>query len=84
MDIKAVLNTIVSALPIVQALISVIDKEGKSNVPEVVALAQKIIPNVTALIDKIELIRDQTEDEHADVWAQVSGDWKAAVSRWNA
>lgn len=84
LKLKSILSTIATMLPIIQALIATIDREHKSNVPAVVDLLAEIIPNVQSLVDKIEMIRDQTPEEYAAVWLVLKTDWDNAVAQWKS
>ncbi len=82
--VKTLLSTVATMLPIIQALIATLDREHTSKVPAIVDLLSEIIPNVQALVDKIEMIRDQTPDEYAVVWLSLKSDWDSAVATWRA
>jgi len=84
MNIAAVLAAIVQALPLVESLVAIVDRDKTSPIPEVAALAAKIIPNVQALVLMFETIRVGTEDEYEEVWAPIRDRWNDAFAKWNA
>jgi hypothetical protein len=84
MTLASLLSTVSSMLPIIQTLVGIIDTKKESDIPEIIDLAAELIPNVQSLIAKIELIRDQTPDEHQAVWDALRSDWDATVAKWKS
>lgn len=82
MNLVTLLGMVSSMLPIIQSLVGIIDTKKESDIPEVIDLAAKLIPNVQSLIAKIEMIREQTPDEHQAVWDTLRTDWDATVAKW--
>lgn len=82
MNAAAILAMIAEALPLLSALTRIIDREQKSDVPEVLAVIGAMTPIAQRLVGKIEAIRTQTEADHPAVWAAVRDDWNRAAGPW--
>lgn len=80
MDLEQLLTVLAPLLPATEQLITALAGARNSNVPEVVRLAASIAPIATELVSRIQTIRTQTQDQHEEVWAAVSGNWNSAVA----
>lgn len=80
MDVIAILGLVSKLVPVAKDILAVI--EGASTVPsptsEVLNLVDDLTPKLAALMEMLDTIKNQTQGQYPQVWAQVSSDYKDA------
>jgi len=73
-------------LPAATTILKTIKSAGadSGSTPEVLDLVGKLTPTAGDLINRIEEIRNQTEPQYPQVWANVRDDWNQVVKEWNS
>lgn len=82
--LQSVLAMIVQSLPMVEALVDILDREKTSDIPEIMDLAKEIMPNVQALVAMVENIKGATQEDYAEVWDPIKDRWNNAFEKWQA
>lgn len=82
MNIAQILVLVAQLVPTAKTIIDTLYGAAGSAEPAVLDLIGKLTPAASALIERIQGIRTQTEAQHPEIWAAVSADWDATAAKW--
>ena len=85
MGIAAILGLVTQLVPLATQMINTIisvsgGTAGKTG--EILDFIARLTPIAQGLVERIEEIRNATEDEYPEVWANVRTDWMATRAEW--